>query len=247
MATENIERRARELYDGKIDFAGYAGRTKTEYERMAAMLLRRWAPPAWVAQEDVVQDLFTGTWERLYHYEAGLGPSLGDFVVYQSISRAKRLLHSARGAILHGSPDRNPSRFDRPMSSLGRRSSEEGRPETLDEMLSRLTRRLDDGWDEGPEARAIAREEGESFVRVIVASCRNPVERRVIAGVVERGGTREVAEELCRDEMFRASFGVDDPEVMGALVESFVDDVVSRAEHGMSMMRAARAGSGTEA
>jgi hypothetical protein len=190
-----------------------------------------------------VQDLFIGTWESIWKFDEHAGPSIGNYVVYSSISLAKRRLHKARGAKLHGSPDRNPSRMEVAISRLG--SAEETR-ETLDEMISRLSRKLD-GWEESAEDRAEAAEQGLARVSVILAYCADDVQRKVIEAIaVSDADVSRAAGILCRDEEFRRPFGVgeDEVEVMSALAESIAADVARRAYRagGIDSDRLARAG-----
>jgi DNA-directed RNA polymerase specialized sigma24 family protein len=229
MATKNLETSARRLHGGEIAFNGYTRAVRDEYERIAAMLTRRWVPPGWVEQEDVVQDLFVATWESIWKYDAARGASIGDFVVFNAISRAKRQLHKARGANLHGSSDRNPSRMEVAFSSLGQPDQTR---ETLDEMISRLSRRLDSGWDGSAEDAAVAAEDGLARVSVILAACSSEVQRKVVSAIaVADADVGRAAEILCRDEGFRAPFGIGagEVDVMAALADSIARDVVAKA------------------
>jgi DNA-directed RNA polymerase specialized sigma24 family protein len=231
MATRNIETNARKLHAGVITFGTYATAVRDEYERMAAMLTRRWAPPGWLGAEDVVQDLLVGTWESIWKFDASAGPTIGNYVVYSSISLAKRKLHKARGAKLHGSPDRNPSRMEVSFTNLGMRAGDDSR-ESVDEMISRLSRRLDAGWEESAEDRALAAEHGLARVSVILAHCADDTQRKVISAIaVADADVGRAADILCRDEDFRRPLGVevDEVDVMAAFAESIAGDVARRA------------------
>lgn len=239
MATKNLESGARMLFEGKIPFGRYVGMTRAEYERIAAMLVRRWRPPAWVEQEDVVQDLFAATWESIWGYDASRGKTVGDYVVYNSISRAKRCLHKARGAILHGSPDRNPSRFELPISAFSL-EDRGGSPESIDEMISRLARRIDDGWDGSPEGLAIDGEDRAASVRIVLATCATDIERRVVGAIVDAGADMEEAgRRLCADRKFAAPLriGRGEIEVMVAVAASIAGEVVGRLRTGEEVER----------
>lgn len=227
MATRNLSDRAAELLGGKIGFSAYAAAVRVEYERMAAMLLRRWAPPSWVDRDDVVQDMFYATWDKIWSYDPG-GADLGAYVVWSAVSGAKRRLHKARGAILHGSPDRNLSRFEVPLSAISRDGAADGdRAETLDEVMGRVMRLA-----ETEEAAADLVDEG-ARVRVILAHCRTPLESRVVSSVAYHRDPEVAAAELVADAMIVGVTGIrpEEPEVMAAYAAGVAREVEERAFH----------------
>ncbi len=171
MAT-NYERHLSLAYDGRITFDAFARATHKEHERMAVYLVRRWAPPGWYAQADLVQELLVATWIVMWSWAPRLGPSLARYVVYNAMSRAKRALHKARGASLTGSPDRNPSCIDRPFSSFER---DDGSA-------------IDLGREEAiAEEALIEREEREAALDGALESCETDEERDVIRAIARAG------------------------------------------------------------
>jgi hypothetical protein len=120
--TKNLERQLARVLAHPSTFPSFVSATRTEFARMAAYLARRWTPPAWVAPEDMIQELYYGAWIALFGkkpFDPTRGKTLAQYVVYNAMSRAKRALHKARGAKLCGSPDRNPSRMEIPFSAAG--------------------------------------------------------------------------------------------------------------------------------
>lgn len=118
---ESFEAKLALVLDGRIKFDEFARAARGDFERMAAYLARRWVPPSWCSREDLVQELMLGAWLHVWSfYDPDADRSLARFVVYNAISHAKRALHKARGALLHGSADRARSCFERPLSSYGR-------------------------------------------------------------------------------------------------------------------------------
>lgn len=116
---KNLDRQLALAFDGRITFAAFVAATRTEFVAMACSLMKRWIPPASMAPDDLVQELYLGAWLCMWDFDATRGPSITQYVVYNAMSFAKRELHKARGAKLSGSADRNPSRMERPLASFG--------------------------------------------------------------------------------------------------------------------------------
>ncbi len=179
------------MLDGRITYAVFARATRREFERLANHLLRRWAPPAWYVADDVVQELLLGAWSCMWDWCPKLGPTLSRYVVYNAMSHAKRALHKARGAKLSGTSDKNPSRFERPLSSFGLDGDGEAMAESIlaEEPLA--------------ERLMIEREEEEArraeAVTIALDACRTPTERAVILAIAATGDASGGAEVIYSD------------------------------------------------
>jgi DNA-directed RNA polymerase specialized sigma24 family protein len=176
---QNFDRQLRLVLDGLITYSHFARATRREFERMAMYLTRRWAPPAWYLLDDVVQELLVAAWMAIWEWSPTRGPTLARYVVFNAMSGAKRALHKARGAKLSGSSDKNPSRFERPLSSFGI----DGEGDALAEAML--------AEDAVAEQRMIDHEEEtenrDRALTVALAACRSEVERRVIQAIAATG------------------------------------------------------------
>jgi len=112
------------LRDGRITFTQFARRTATLWRRQAAILMRRWRQPAWVAREDVEQDMLLAVADFTWKWEPDRGTTLGAYVVYNAFDKAKKRAHKARGAKLSGNADSNPSHAERPLSSYAKQGED---------------------------------------------------------------------------------------------------------------------------
>lgn len=189
---DNLGKHLALAYDGRITFDALARATRRDFERMAAYLLRRWTAPAWYVLEDVAQELLLGAWLTMWDWSEAMG-GLKRFVVFGAMCRAKRELHRARGAKLSGSPDRNPSRIEYPLSSYG----EEGDGEAMADALLAV--------EADAEAFLIAREDAVEGVRAAIDACDTEVERAVILAIAEAGGLAEGALAVYNDDDARVS------------------------------------------
>lgn len=177
--TKNLETQCEQVFAGRINFTAFFRATHAEFTRMANHLLRRWVAPAWEGVEDLVQELYLGAHEALFgekHWDPKRGVPIARFVVYNSMSYAKRKLHKARGAKLSGSADRNPSRFELPLSSLG--ADAYYGDYCLDRLLS-----------EQPDAEQtiLVAEQREKSITRALAACKTPRERIAIIALEEGG------------------------------------------------------------
>jgi hypothetical protein len=171
----NLERQLTQLVDGRITFTAFRNATRREYEKMATYLMRRWIPPSWCVLEDVVQELYLGTWIWTWEWQDFRGPSLSRFVVFNAMAHAKRALHKARGAKLSGSQDRNPSHIERPLSSYG----VDGEGDAMAELLL--------AEDAIAETKLVQVEERKASVAVVLGACETTSERIAILAIAEAG------------------------------------------------------------
>lgn len=189
---DNLERQLDLAYRGKISGNVFVRSTRRDFVHMAAYLLRRWSAPAWYVLDDVVQELLIGAWTTMWDWSAAMGPSLKRFTVFGAISLAKRELHRARSAKLSGSPDRNPSRFERTLSSYGEAGDGEAMAEARLAQHGPGWAGAGDGFADA-EAYLIAREEAAEGVRDAIAACETETERAVILAIAKAGGVAEGA------------------------------------------------------
>lgn len=188
----NLDQQLELALDGRITFDDFARGTKREFERMAGYLMRRWIPPSWYGPEDLVQDLWLGAWMCIWEWSPVMGASLTRFVVFNTMATGKRALHKARGALLSGTQDKNPSRFERPLSSFGL----EGEGETMAECLL--------AEEAIAEQTMIEREEHEDRKREgiakALAACKTETERAVIRALANaedvEGGVAAIYEDI---------------------------------------------------
>lgn len=119
----NLETQCERVLDHRITFASFMRATKTEFTRMAKHLLRRWVPPTWMTPEDLVQELYLGAWIMFFGptpFDPSRGVKLSKYIAWNAMGHAKRALHKARGAQLHGSADCNPSNIEKPFTAFDR-------------------------------------------------------------------------------------------------------------------------------
>lgn len=187
----NLEKHLALAHCGAITFRALVEATKSEYTSMACYLMRRWTPPMWMVPDDLVQELYFGTHLVLPKFDAKRGKTIGQFVVFNSMSRAKRALHKARGAKLSGCADKNPSHIDRPFASFG----EEG--EALVESL------LAD--EPAAEQIMIAMQDRNEHVARALGACEDTHEEIAILAIAQGGDVHAGARVLYDDFRTRVS------------------------------------------
>jgi hypothetical protein len=106
--------------DGRMTSTEFFRVTQSAWQRMARYLLRRWRAPAWVEQEEIVQELHLGAMLCIWCYSDCLarGRTLAEYVEWNAIDYAKKKLHAMRGANRSGNADANPSHFEKPFSAF---------------------------------------------------------------------------------------------------------------------------------
>lgn len=80
-----------------------------DLEKIAKRLMQRWRTPSSVDLEDVVQELRVGCCRHLRKYDRNYpgAATIGQFVLFNACSDAKKWMHRQRGASLHGTADKN--------------------------------------------------------------------------------------------------------------------------------------------
>lgn len=162
---------------GDIKFDEFIRRTRPAWRTLAAYILRRWSTPAWVAPEDVEQDMILEVWAKLRKYDPSRGVSLSSYLVWNAVNSAKKRVHSARGSYRHRHADAAPSRFERPFSSL---------PRTDDADEGHFMARIERIFSEPPRQEAFA--ELSQIVRRAEASGRSVKERAAFRALAIVGG-----------------------------------------------------------
>lgn len=98
-----------QLTSGNLDFGQFAMETADDWRRLAGYLYNRWPLPTAVEVEDVEQELLLGSWQVVERFDPTRGKSLLEYVVFNSVDRAKRWLHKQRSAVW--GRDKGASRF----------------------------------------------------------------------------------------------------------------------------------------
>ena len=167
--------------NGTITFEQLVEQTDMRWKNAAGYLAKRWTPPGWFTCEDLKQEVVLGVWEVLWKYEDGRGPSFARFVAWNAMGRAKRKLHKARGATLHGREDSNPSRHE---------------PIATEHDYARL---IDDGDQEFQASRT------EATARAL-AICETPLERASLIALSAKPSFAAAAHALYNDDISREQF-----------------------------------------
>jgi hypothetical protein len=92
----------------EVTFETFVSRTRNDWETLATSLLNRWTAP--IEVEDLRQAMLECAWQLLPKWNPSLGP-LHRFVVWNAVNEAKRQIHKARGANIHGSADKSSTRY----------------------------------------------------------------------------------------------------------------------------------------
>jgi hypothetical protein len=184
----NLERRLEMIRDRRIDFGEFVTCTRGEYRAMAMHLMRKWQTPEWFLIDDVEQELYLETWRVIGKFQPERGTSLTRYVVFNSMSAAKRAMHKARGAGVHGSPDKRASNVERTFASF--RDDDES-----DALMASILA-------EGPRAEEDlieSRERKLAATRALKA-CETKQERYVVLAIRE-SGSLDTAGRLLYDDM----------------------------------------------
>lgn len=94
----------------EISFEKFDKLTSPHWRLLATHLHNRWPAPG-VSPEDVFQELRIAAWSFQAKYDPSRGVSPARFLTWNCADKAKKWIHVQRGAILHGSSDKAPSRF----------------------------------------------------------------------------------------------------------------------------------------
>jgi uncharacterized protein (DUF1778 family) len=138
------------LREGYLTPEVFFAQSRIVWQRLARNLLRRWQAPAWYTHEEVEQELMLAAYHFVWKFDTARakGRSIGSFVSWNAMDKAKKALHVARGAKLSGDADKNPSRIETPFSTY------EVSPDEVD--LSAATEAIQEEWFERQEAIAEA-------------------------------------------------------------------------------------------
>lgn len=96
-----LDAELRALHAKRIPFRQFYLRTRSEWQRMATALHRRWHLPPTVTIDDVEQEMLLGAWISIGKWEAHRGPMLAVFVVWGAHNHATKWIHKQRGCNLH--------------------------------------------------------------------------------------------------------------------------------------------------
>jgi DNA-directed RNA polymerase specialized sigma24 family protein len=202
------------FHDGRITGDQFFRDTYQTWMRIARYLHRRWPLPAWVTDEELVQELMIGAFESIWRYSEhrAQGTTVARYVEWNAIDAAKKKLHKMRGANLHGNRDSNPSRFEISVSAFG-----DVTPEWIDGLLVQEAEqhmRLE-------QARAEAR---------ALAACETECERYTVRALAETEDLVEAATLIYEDPETRAACGLTDAAHAGASVAAAAYAVAERLE-----------------
>lgn len=101
------------LYDlrrGRKSFDQFAASTRADWSRLAKWVLARWSVPSAVEVTDVEQEMLLAAWRAVQEWDSTRGPTLHAFVIWNSVTSAKKWLHRQRNAKRRD--DHAPSRHD---------------------------------------------------------------------------------------------------------------------------------------
>ncbi len=171
-----MDRALHALREGAISFTAFELATRRDWTRLARMVWQRWPLPAAVGIEDVRQELLLAVVQRressgyltlvekwdpsLCSRATGAPITLARFTVWNAIVWACRWLHKQRGAHKTkqngGSAGKEPSSFERNLSSFARTSGEgetyavpeavqdeeQGQAAEVDQLIAQVFRKL---------------------------------------------------------------------------------------------------------
>lgn len=138
------------LREGHLTPEVFFAQSRIVWQRLARNLLRRWKAPAWYSHEEVEQELMLAAYDFVWKFDPtrAKGRTIGGYVAWNAVDKAKKQLHVARGAKLSGDADKNPSRIETPFSVY------EVSPDEVD--LFSATEAIQEEWFERQEAIAEA-------------------------------------------------------------------------------------------
>ena len=117
------------LRDGKINFDTFSRKTRSEWEKLATKLFRRYKLPAGVDVEDLMQEMMFHAWRASAKWDPGYGSDLTRYVTWTAYAEARRWVHCQRNA--HRRSDHVQGRFPMAVSHMLAEDSDW----TIDEML----------------------------------------------------------------------------------------------------------------
>lgn len=196
--------------DGRMTDAEFFRLTRGAWERMARYLLRRWPAPAWVDQDEIVQELHLGASLCLWSYDARLsrGRTLAEYVEWNAIDYAKKKLHAMRGAKRSGNADGNPSRIERPLSTFEATSE----------------------WVDGLLRQDATQHTHCEVLEAIAYVCRSESDRHAIEAFLRAGDIVAGAVALYEDVEVRRVCGIRVPRDAGRLVANAARALAERLD-----------------
>ena len=105
-----------DYHAGRIDFAKFEQLTRHMWARFARIQLRRWRAPAYVTEQDLIQEMLVAVFAFTLKWDASHAVPVRRYVTWNAIDKARKWLHKQRRAGHEGG--RGSSRFDLPVSSL---------------------------------------------------------------------------------------------------------------------------------
>lgn len=104
-----MQKQLEQLMRGELAFTKFARETDSDWQRLAGYLYNRWPLPMAIEVDDVKQELLVGSWQVVEGFDPSRGKTLLEYVVFNSVDRAKRWLHKQRSAVW--GRDKGASRF----------------------------------------------------------------------------------------------------------------------------------------
>lgn len=194
------------IRDGRMTPDAFFKKTRSHWAGAAAYLMRRWRAPSWLEIDELIQELMLGAWLAIWRYEEGRGKTIQEFVDWNAIDFAKKKFHKARGAGLHGSPDRRLSRFEIPFTCF---ESDDG--DGVENMIAPTNSVAAETID---AHRAMVRVE---------QTCTGEAEKTIARLLAQNSDAVEVTEAVCHNTELRGDLSV-------MAVARLVVDVQTRLE-----------------
>lgn len=211
--SREFEALVRRVHAGLITCNAFFIASRSTWERLAVYLLRRWKAPAWVERDEVVQELMLAAWGAIWQYDpTRREKTIGQYVEWNAIDKAKKKLHKMRNAKLSGNADANPGRHEKIFSAFA---------ETSTEWIDGLVR------IEAPQEQAML--DSEALDRA-QAACATERERLVIRVLAEHGDLVEAAIQLYEDAGARMTLGLQGAAETGRFVVDTARAVSARVE-----------------
>ena len=193
--------------NGRITEGQFFHATRRDWEQMARYLMKRWKAPTWYEAEEVEQELKLAAWKAVWKYEGPSNPPdlLARYVIWNALDGAKKKLHKARGAILHGNADSSASRFETPTDFV-------------------------DWGDLAPQVEAAQHEVAERAEQLARAraKCKTLSERIVLDALIAAGDIVGAAVLLYEQEDARKACGLVLPRHAGYLAADVAHELVRR-------------------
>lgn len=129
MISRSFQVAAYKLVNNKITFAQFVKATDPMWTQVANRVFNRWSTPRAVTQDDVKQEMLLACSQFVKKFDPSREVTPGAYLLWNSVDKAKKWVHVQRGANLHGSSDKNPSRFE--VGVKEEKSTRVEKPQTL--------------------------------------------------------------------------------------------------------------------